>query len=82
MLSYSCELQHKKELQYLWRKDSLATDLLVGIFAQEAHKVPDDLWERLLDATQVDEDKLHEEIRRLENRPDHSPLEIERLLGR
>ena len=81
-VSYFCELQHKRELQYLWRKESLATDLLCGLLDQDAHKVSDDLWDGLLNATQVDEDQIYEEIRRLEHRPHHSPADIEKLLGR
>jgi hypothetical protein len=83
-MSYFCKVQHKKELQYLWRKDALATDLLLGLLdnAMSAATVGDQLWNGLLDATQIDEDQLHEEIRRLEHRPNHSLADIAKLLGR
>jgi hypothetical protein len=81
-MSYFCELRHKKELQYLWRKEAISTDLLVGLLDQDARKVSDDFWEGLLSATQVDDDHIYKEIRRLEHRPNHSPADIEKLLGR
>ena len=80
--SYFCELRHKKELQHLWQKDAIATDLLFGLLDQDASKVSDDFWVGLLRATQFDEDQIHNEIRRLEHRPHHSPADIEKLLGR
>ena len=80
--SYFCELRHKKKLQYLWQKDAVATDLLIGLIDQDVSKVSDDFWGGLLKATQTDEDQIHNEIRRLEHRPHHSPADIEKLLGR
>jgi hypothetical protein len=66
----------ERRLQYLLRKERLMLDLLVGLLSDSEplaygplsrEPTPfDNLWNGILDASQVDEDRLYEEIYDLE----------------
>jgi len=64
--------EKKQRLQHLYRKERLSTDLLIGLLSDSnplaygplAHEPTpfDNFWNGLLDALQVDDDRLYEEI--------------------